>query len=133
MSIIARVSSQHPGGIRWRELSLERRDGGQIVLVEELISSINHDPKAKSCTVRRADLEPAEPNLHITPCRVCGGGSLGEGRRSRETVYDGELSMLQSVAPQRGLPLEVVFLAASKDAQFGEALIDYLDSTVVPA
>ena len=126
MTIIAKVSSYYPRAIRWRELFIDRLSDGSVTLAESIHSTINH---AAECTPRVPT--PATPE-HSTPCNRCGGGPIGVGVNSRQTFYDDGLALLESVKPYRGLPLELAFLAASSDADFGQDLIDYLDQSVVP-
>ena len=127
--MIAKVSSQHPGAIRWRDMAIEYRPADKKwILVEEIYSTIHHNP-ASSCTPRTP---VKRSTIHTTPCRVCGGGSVGEGSNSRETAYDSAMELLKSIDPHRGLPLQLVWLAAGKDTKFGESLIEYLDDIIVP-
>ena len=126
--MIAKVSSQHPGAIRWRDMAIEHRADGRWALVEEIYSTIHH-AQTGQCTPRTPVKRSA---IHSTPCRVCGGGEVGEGSNSRETLYDSALELLKSIDPHRGLPLQLVWLAAGKNVDFGEALIEYLDDVVVP-
>lgn len=122
--VIARVSSQFPGAIRWREFQLDRLADGTVKLTEELHSTINHSAFTAECT-------PAIPIVaderHTTKCKICGGGTIGEGLGARETYYKDEHALLKSLSPRRGLPLELVFLAAQRDQDCTDALIDYLE------
>ena len=126
MTIIAKVSSYFPRAIRWRELFIDRLSDGSVCLAETFHSTINHTAECTPGVPIQATPE------HTTPCNRCGGAPIGEGVKSRQTFYDDDLALLESVKPHRGLPLELAFLAASRDADFGQALIDYLDESVVP-
>ena len=71
--MIAKVSSQHPGAIRWRDMAIEHRADGRWALVEEIYSTIHH-AQTGQCTPRTPVKRTA---IHSTPCRVCGGGEVG--------------------------------------------------------
>ena len=117
------ASSYYQGVSRWREMRLYRDTATQGLVLEEVMQSgvthtASHPPEIKA--------EKLLPT-HVFRCRRCGGGPVGEGPKSKETLYTDADDFLSRVKPRRGLPLEVAWAAAMSDQDFCEALLDYLD------